>query len=531
MTAPRDPGIISVADAAATTFDAVIIGSGFGASFVAERLIAAGQSVLMLERGDWVDRGPSSWEPSQIGPLSSHCSTEAPFYENDPRRRRIRTFFCVGGPSVFYGAVSLRFRLSDFAPDAAVLADSGAAWPWSYHDLLPSYQRVETLLGVVGDPAADPTRPPGPACYTGPAAPLERSAHRLTRAATRLGFRPFPLPLAINRAAGPSGACVSCPTCDGFACAIGAKNDLATRLLPALIGRGLGLLSGLIATRLAAGDGWIRHVEAIDRSTGRRVRFRGRQVILAAGALGSPQLILGSGLDRVSTAPAAVGAYLTRHVNSAVFGLFPGRQNRDRRHQKQIGIHDLYHDADGAKLGAIQQLPTPPADYLRAAVPALGWLASAILPRALGLLTIAEDQPREANRVRLDPGDVDRFGMPALLVDHRYSRRDRWADRRLVAASRRILGAAGAVVTYAHRVDTFSHALGTLRAGPDPDRAPVDAAGRFRGVANLWVADGSVLPRSGGVNPSLTIAAIGARIGAGIVTAADQDAEVYRAVG
>ena len=56
-----------------------------------------------------------------------------------------------------------------------------------------------------------------------------------------------------------------------------------------------------------------------------------------------------------------------------------------------------------------------------------------------------------------------------------------------------------------------------------PDRQPVgdarlgvlgtplstmsDADGRFRGVSNLWITDGSVLPLSAGVNPSLTIAA------------------------
>jgi len=66
--------------------------------------------------------------------------------------------------------------------------------------------------------------------------------------------------------------------------------------------------------------------------------------------------------------------------------------------------------------------------------------------------------------------------------------------------------------------------LGTIRMGPDARRSPVDPSGRFRGVDNLYVVDGSVLPRSGGVNPSLTIAAMALRIaerlaGAGAPTA------------
>ena len=43
--------------------------------------------------------------------------------------------------------------------------------------------------------------------------------------------------------------------------------------------------------------------------------------------------------------------------------------------------------------------------------------------------------------------------------------------------------------------------------GPDPASAPLDAWGAFRGIDNLFVTDGSALPRAGGVNPSLTISA------------------------
>jgi choline dehydrogenase-like flavoprotein len=49
--------------------------------------------------------------------------------------------------------------------------------------------------------------------------------------------------------------------------------------------------------------------------------------------------------------------------------------------------------------------------------------------------------------------------------------------------------------------------------GPDECASPLDAEGRFRGLDNLYVADGSALPRSAGVNPSLTIAANALRVG------------------
>ena len=477
-----------------TSFDAIVIGSGFGGTMAAQRFVDAGWSVLMLERGPWVRRGPENWSPSQIGPHTDYCSPEAPYRDvHGDAASRIRTFFCVGGPSVFYGGVSLRFRPEDFAPAPDLVTDSGAAWPFELAELAPYYERVERLLDVSSGP-------------------LGQTSSRLGAAARSLGMTPIRLPLAIRRRTiGPKPGCVDCPTCDGFACAIGAKNDLATGILPRLIERGLVLRSGTVVTRLLERGGRIRAVQAIGPD-GRRVEFIGRQFVLAAGALGSPHLVLASGLERVSPAGPAVGRYLTRHVNTAVVGLFPGRQNGERRFVKQLGFFDHYRHENGAKLGSIQQLATPPAAYVRAESPwPLGLLAGVVVERLLGLLTIAEDQPRAANGLVVDPGTVDRFGMPLGVVQHAYTARDRWGDDALRRVARRILKAAGAVASYSHPIRTFSHALGTLRMGTNPLTSPVDQDGRFRGVDNLWVTDGSALPRSGGVNPSLTIAAIGLR--------------------
>ncbi|MGL4290913.1 MAG: GMC oxidoreductase, partial [Phreatobacter sp.] len=77
-----------------------------------------------------------------------------------------------------------------------------------------------------------------------------------------------------------------------------------------------------------------------------------------------------------------------------------------------------------------------------------------------------------------------------------------------------VLRAAGAVSTV--RVDlapfTGWHLLGTARMGADPASSVTDGHGRCHAVANLLVADGSLFPTVGAVNPGSTIGALGLRI-------------------
>ena len=114
----------------------------------------------------------------------------------------------------------------------------------------------------------------------------------------------------------------------------------------------------------------------------------------------------------------------------------------------------------------------------------------------------------------------DRFGLPRLRVHHEYTPRDERASALLVREAKRILRATGARLAWTHRIATFSHALGTVRMGTNPQTAPLDGHGRYRGLENLYVVDGSALPRSAGVNPSLTIAANALRIGTLVAGAA-----------
>lgn len=496
-------------------YDAIVIGSGFGGAMAAHVLVEAGWSVLMLERGDWVKRSRDNWSAEGVGPLTPHYSTDALYRVIEiGGATQAGAFHCVGGPSVFYGGVAFRFRAEDFELNPEISGSSGAGWPFSYAEIEPFYSEAETILGVAGESGVDPTEPPRSTSYSQQPAALSPISRRIQQAARDLGCRPFSLPLAINHHPTPARkACVACGTCDGFACAIGAKNDLATVVVEPLLQRGLALRTNAVVTRLVAHQGRVAAIEAIDRHTGQTTVYRAHKVILAAGALASPHLLLASGLHRLNPGGHVVGRYLLRHYNKIVFGVFPQPPSPSHDFHKQLGIHDFYFGdptvrRPRGKLGGIQQLATPPIGLVRAQLPR--WFAAICAPwldHLTGLLIMAEDQPQYENRVSLDLSVTDRYGVPGLRVDHRYSQRDIAAGHALASRAGAILRRAGAWALYRHRIATFSHAVGTVRMGVDPRNSPLDPDCRFRGLENLYVVDGSVMPTSAGVNPSLTIAA------------------------
>lgn len=508
-------------------FDAVVVGSGFGGTMAAWSLVQRGWKVLMLERGDWTPRGKDAPDWTLPWPRRPEYSEQTPYEVDGDRRTRVGAFHCVGGRSVVYGGVSLRLREADFGQHPL---EPDLRWPFEYRVLEPYYSLAEGLLGVRGDVRDDPTDPPRQHDLPPTALPLSSTSRSLRDAALRLGMRPFRLPLAIHEGDDDRRGCTACGACDGFACRSGAKNDLATILLPRLIQQGLVLRPGTVVVGLEHRGDRVVGVSCLDRGTGRRFRVRGKEVIVAAGTRGTAHLLLASGTHQRNPAGDAVGRFLMRHCNGIVLGASSPPMGQPGEFRKQIGIHDFYFGAPGtglpgSRLGAIQQVRATRVGLSLAPIPA-SW-KRALLPladRLVGFIVMAEDTPAPANRVTVYPGRTDAFGRPVARLHHRYSRRDRAARDVLMDRAREVLEEVGVAFTVRIRVPTFSHALGTVRMGADPDRFPVDPSGRFRGFSNLWVTDGSVFPTSGGVNPSLTIAANALRVGALIAEGSSSEA-------
>lgn len=506
---PRAPSSAPPA-AAERRPDALVVGSGMGGSMAARVLVEAGMDVVMIERGQQVERGVHNWARDAAFELSPYFTMESHYRLRGGDHGRKGTFQCVGGPSVFYGGVALRLREADFGRSREIVAGTGAAWPFSYQDLAPYYQLAEGLLSVAGRPVRNGREPADGAEYPHVAPPMRGPARLIRDAAREMGLHPSHLPLAIDfDGVGGGSRCVRCGTCDGYACGVGAKRDPGSAIIPDLLRRGLNLVSGTVAVRLLRRGRRVEGVVGIDRASGRRRVFRARRYILAAGALGSAHLALASGIEAASPAGEWVGRCLMRHCNGIVYGIFPRPLAGGREFHKQVAIFDHYGNGRAEpKSGMIQSIHPPPPGLTSDRLPgAMRKFADLLLDRCTGLVVIAEDEPRRENRIEICRSRTDRYGLPRATITHTYTLRDLRARRRLMRVARRVLRAAGARLAASFRIRTFSHAVGTIRMGTDPRTAPLDQWCRFRGLDNLWVTDGSCMPRSGAVNPSLTIAA------------------------
>lgn len=492
------------------SYDAVIIGSGFGGAPAAYTLAQAGLKVLLLERGNWAKRDATDWNQRRIL-LEQRYKNPDPLLVDQYKRGNQPLYLnqTVGGMSVFYGGASLRLRPADFD-----------RWPLTYAALEPYYARTEDLLDVHGQSGENRYEPPRSTDYPHPSPALTLPAQRIYTAAQHLGWTPCRIPLAINFNGNDRNHCIQCNTCDGFPCRIKAKNDLGVTLLHKAQQHGLEIMTGTIATRLQKKGGRITAVECINQQTQHHFSIQAKVFVLAAGALQSPAILLRSGIDN-----PFVGRYLMRHCNSISTGIFPYHTNPQQIFHKQLYFADFYEDMRpqlGTAVGIIQDIYTPSPDIIHHFAP---WgskrLAMTISPYMQNLLCIAEDEPQAQNKITLGR-NKDTFGLEQIQVKHLYSPDDYKRRNYLIKRSRKILRRAGAFFCWTYKIDSFSHAVGSLRFGSSPAESALDPLCRFWSLDNLFTLDGSFMPTSGGVNPSLTIGANAFRVADHIATDFDR---------
>jgi choline dehydrogenase-like flavoprotein len=510
--------------------DVVVIGSGCTGGTAAWQLSRRGLRVLLLEAGDHVAARDGQPDPRLATHLrrawrvlvsrSQRMQSLHPAYWVYPPnlfiddRRHVystpdgRPFVWirarqVGGRSLTWAGLALRFSPHELE-----------GWPLTYEELAPYYDEVEEVMGICGAQDHLPQLPDGRYRPGKALTPAERVFR--DRVAARWPDRRVVVARGVDEAMENGWSLKTSPGSTLAAAARTGRLDVRAHAL---------------ARRLVLDEpgGRVRAVEVVDTRTGASRLVSARVIVLCASTLESVRLLLNSHPRGLGNANGLLGRYIMNKVSrsvtfemtldepAVVHPLSASESFVIPRYENLAGQTADFRGGFGV-WGAIQRIAPPPS---RRGGP----------PRAFGMLVgYGECLPYPDNRVELDAGAPDRWGMPTLRVDVRWRENEERIGQRIEADLRAMVAAAGGEVLAGagsadpvrrHLVDrvrkagsmpgTFVHEVGGARMGTSPQDSVVNGHGQLWEANNVFVTDGACWPTAGWQNPTLTMMAITAR--------------------
>ena len=530
MTSARNPGIPDpflaglasgwkVIDASALTddvtldADVAIVGSGAGGGTAAEILAGAGLAVVVLEEGPLRTSG-------DFRMLEAEAYPEL-YQESAARKTRDKAINILQGRCVG-GGTTVNWTSSFRTPPATLefwQREFGLAG-FAVEDLAPWFARMEARLSI------------GP-WEVAPNANNEA----LARGAKKIGIAAA----AIRR--NVSG-CWNLGYC-GMGCPTNAKQSMLVTTIPGALAKGATLVTRVRVRNLVLKDGRVTALEghAMDARgiapTPRSVRIRARAFVSAAGAIGTPALLMRSGAPdphgslgkRTFLHPAVVSAALMPDRVDGYAGA-PQTVYSDHFLGTQPIDGPLGYKLEAPPLHPVLTAITLPDDGVAHA----RWMQD--FPRMQVLIALLRDgfhPESQGGNVRLRDDGTPQLDYPLLPVLWDGARRAlrSMAEIQFAAGAQAVMpvhadGAAFNSFAEARAaIDGYTlqplvtpvvsaHVMGGAPLGPDPSRAVVAANGRHHQLENLYVFDGSLFPTSIGANPQLSIYGIVARLATGL---------------
>ncbi len=509
--------------------DVVIIGSGFGGSVAAMRLAQKGYRVAVLEAG-------KRWRAADFP--KSNWNVRKYFWAPRFRCFGIQNITLLRGVMVLHGTGvgggSLVYANTLMRPDDAVFSDK--SWnpsvAWS-RELGPHFEIAQKMLGVTTNPA------------------LMEGEEALRRVGERMGagstFHPTEVGVYFGKpnekvadpyfsGAGPErSGCVLCGGCM-VGCRYLAKNTLDHNYLWFAERFGAKIFAETRATRITPRDGGYEVETASSTSWFPRAgpRLRARRVVLAAGVLGTVELLLKS-REVHGTLPNISGRLgdFVRTNGESLLGATSFERHREL--SRGIAIGAAFHPNSLTKIesvrypagsGAMRLLGvplTPDGNFFTRPLKMLVRMLKR-LPAMLRLLTVADWARSTVILLVMQTVDQHlrlRLGRSLLRPFRRLkgAPTDKPIPSHLLVAqeaaeilAEEIHGEPQNVISEVLlRTPATAHILGGCAIGTSKDDGVIDANHEVFGHPGLYVCDGSVIPGNLAVNPSLTITALAER--------------------
>ena len=489
--------------------DVAIVGTGAGGGTAAEILAASGLRVALIEEGPLASS-------SQFRMLESDAYSQL-YQESGARKTKDKAISilqgrCVGGGTTVNWTSSFRTPPAtlDHWQRAHGIAGFGSA------DLAPWFEKMEARLAI--------------APWT--------VAPNANNAALAIGAAKLGIPSAMIRR--NVKGCWNLGYC-GMGCPTNAKQSMLVTTIPAALAQGATLVTRaralafdmrgdqVVALRCAAMD------PRGTTPTSRAIVVRARAYVAAAGAIGTPALLLAS---RLPDPHGVIGKRTFLHPTLVSAAVMPERVDGfSGAPQTVFSDHFLDSLPIDGPIGF--KLEAPPIHPLLTAITIPGHgTRHAELMRDLPHLQVVIALLRDGFHAR-SPGGTVRLlddGTPSLdypiddyLWDGARRAFESMAEIQFAAGARSVTPVHGEGIAYASQAAAkeaiarfelrplatpivSAHVMGGCAMGSDPRHAVVDLRGRHHHVGNLHVLDGSLFPTSIGANPQLTIYAIVAKL-------------------
>ncbi|MBV2130857.1 GMC family oxidoreductase [Arsukibacterium indicum] len=480
--------------------DIAIIGSGAGGGIAAEQLAQAGFKVLLLEEGAYYTRADFVMEERWAYP---HLYQEGAARQTRDGAIGILQGRTVGGSTTVNWTTSIRTPQPtlDYWQSEFGLNFAGA------DELAPYFVKAEQRLNITPWPI-----------------PPNGNNSALQRGCEALGWEYTVINRNVN-------GCANLGYC-GMGCPINGKQSMLVSTIPAAMALGATLISRVSVRQLRWKGDKVNGLEAVpvdqhfQPRSDIRIRIRAKHYILAAGAIGSPAVLLRS---KVPNPSGRLGKHTYLHPSLISGALFADDINGHAGAPQSV-YSDQFVWPAGDEIG--YKLETAPVHPVLMATKLIGTGEQhAALMQQFNKLQVSIALLRDGFHPQSQGGTVSLDSQQQPQLDYPISDYLWQGARRALLSMAEMQFAAGAkqVLPIHHDARLYSswreakaaievlpmqkyrqtvasaHVMGGCNMSAEPAKGVVNQDGRHHQLQNLSIFDGSILPTSLGANPQLTI--------------------------
>jgi choline dehydrogenase-like flavoprotein len=539
-------------------YDAIVIGSGISGGWAAKELTEHGLKTIMLERGkniehvkDYVNATKDPWEIKHRGGRTQQMIEDHPVLKRDyvlseanldywtnekeSPYKEVKPFdwfrgYHVGGRSLMWGRQS--YRWSDYDFEANAKDGTAVDWPIRYKELAEWYSHVEKFAGISGSRDGLAQLPDGDYMPAMEMNCVEKDV------AARIKKDYKNRHMIIGRTANITVPHHNRTNCQfrnkcALGCPFGGYFSTQSSTLPAAVATGnLTLRPFSIVTKILYDKDTkkAKGVEVLDAETNKTYEYFAKVIFLNASTLNSTWVLMNSATDvwegGLGSSSGELGHNLMdHHFKCGASGEVEGYDDKYYFGRRANGIYiPRYRNLFGDK-----------RDYLRGfgyqgSASRKGWSREiaemgigADFKEALtepgqwtmGITGFGETLPYHDNKVTLDKGSKDKWGLPILAIDAEIKENEQKMRIDMMADAKEMLEKAGIknVKTYdnGYTLGAGIHEMGTARMGNDPKTSVLNKNNQVWDAPNVYVTDGACMTSAACQNPSLTYMALTAR--------------------